>query len=814
MKKILFLISLFITCAACAYAHGTITGIVLDEQGQALIGANVYWANTGKGTITNTDGKFFIEPTKETHLLVSSYMGYHNDTTQVAEHQHTALTIVLVSDLILDEVTIRERKASVVKSRISAFDTQMMGADEICKAACCNLSEAFETNASVDVAYADAATGAKQIRLLGLSGTYVQLLSENTPGVRGLAQNYGMEYIPGPWMAGIQVSKGTSSVINGYEATTGQINVEFLKPQTQDPIAINAMINSELMAEVNVEGGWMFKHRAPEKGKLYTGIMAHYQNGMHAMDDNGDGFADMPKSHNVNIANRWFFKKNQYTLQAYARGLYDQRDGGQLSMHKTTDANGEQTIVHVTDPYHIGLRTWRVDGFVKNGIVFDEETGMSLGIIAAGSYHDQQNRYGKRQWEASQANGYLNAIFQNNFEGSERVGMDNDHRLSAGLSVNFDQYREGLVGANTQVLSDTLRFDRWELTPGVFAEYSLKLEDMLSLVAGVRADYSTRYGFFITPRVNVRYSPWEWWSIRASAGLGYRSPNVLADNAFAMPSSREMHFCTMPQGGVVSTGYNDFAHQERAINTGVSTTFYIPIAGRELQLSAEYYYTGFLECVIADMDQATHQLHFYNLSDIKQMTGTSGRSFAHNAQVEASMEILRGWTMTAAFRYTDVEQTTIDGEGKARLREKPLSKKYKGVITTSYQTPLKKWQFDVTAQFNGGGRMPDGFNDYFLDQSKPERMKQYEQKADGSLYYKWYPQLMAQITKYFRTCSLYLGAENMTNFKQQNPVIAADQPYSVVSATNPYAFDASMAWGPITGWKVYLGFRWSITKED
>lgn len=794
-----------------AVSAANITGVVLNDQGEVLIGASVYWANTTKGTATDLDGNFTLPTEPSTSLLVSSYIGYHNDTIKVSGKE--PVTFVLVSNIVLDEVTIAARKAAVVRGRITPFDVQTIGSDELCKAACCNLSEAFETSAAVDVAYSDAATGAKTIKMLGLSGTYVQLLTENTPGVRGLAQNFGMEYIPGPWMSSIQVSKGTSSVLNGYESTTGQINVEYLKPQTQDPIAINVMLNSELHAEVNIEGGWQIplkdadEHHHHDEAEeqdedehhhdehchhksLYTGILAHYQNGFMRMDDNADRFLDMPLSQQLNLANRWFFKNGDYTFQAYVRGLYDRRAGGQMEQYSKSETDGTKRLVTVDNPYKIDICTNRIEGFIKNGYVFDEETGTSIGIQAAASYHDQRNLYGLREWNASQANAYLNAIFQMNFEGSESLGMDNDHRLSAGLSVNFDKYNETLsLPTFENIYTPELPFfadlSRYEVVPGIFAEYSLKIEEMLSLVAGVRADYSTQYGFFCTPRINVRYSPWEWWSIRASAGLGYRSPNVIADNAFMLPSSRIIHLDA------------DRFGQERAVNTGLSTTFYIPLGSKELQLSAEYYFTNFMNCVVADLDQATNAIHLYNLRDV-----AGARSFAHNAQIEASMEILRGWTMTAAFRYTDVEQTTQNADGDYVLREKPFSKKFKGIITTSYQTPLKKWQFDLTAQFNGGGRMPDGFNNYFLNTLQSD---QYVEK-DGTLYYKWYPQLLAQITKYFRTCSLYVGAENMTNFKQDTPILGADDPYAP-------GFDASMAWGPITGWKVYAGFRWSLTKE-
>lgn len=766
MKRFSFILLLFIICTC---AHARVEGVVLDDQGEVLVGVNVYWANTTHGTTTGTDGHFAIDNDHSTRMLVASYMGFHNDTTEVIGHE--PLTIVLVNDLVLSEVTITERQMTVLRSRLSAFDTQSLGTGELFKAACCNLSEAFETNPSVDVAYADAATGAKQIRLLGLSGTYVQLLTENTPAVRGLAQQFGLAYIPGTWMQSVQVSKGASSVINGYEAVTGQINVEYLKPQTQKPVSVNAMLNTELHPEVNVEGGWHIPLHDPKR-TLATGLMAHYEQGFLSMDDNHDGFADMPKSQNVNIANRWYYKQDRYILQALVRGLYDHRLGGQSAMHS-----------HIESPYLIDLQAYRIDGWMKNGIIFDPIHGTSLGIITAASYHNQQNLYGARRWDAAQTNAYLNTIFEKNWQ-QTTDNASNAHKLSTGFSLNYDKYDETLLDSVSSAAP--MDFGRQELTPGVFAEYSLTVGEQLSLIAGVRADYSTRYGFFFTPRLNMRYTPWHWWAIRASAGMGYRSPAVLADHAAMLPSHRRLDF---------SAG-NGQPQQEQAVNTGVSTTFYIPIAGRELQLTADYYYTRFLNCVVADYDRSTHDVYLYNLRDI------SGQSFAHNAQIEASMEILRGWTMTAAFRYTDVQESAFGSDGNVHLRRKPLVNQFKALLTTGYQTPLKTWQFDVTAQFNGGGRMPDGFNDYFL---RTLGSRQYEER-NGDLYYKWYPQLMAQITKYFRTWSIYLGAENMTNFRQDSPVLGADAPFAE-------GFDASMTWAPTTGWKIYAGFRWSLDND-
>ena len=793
MKKIILAVLFMVASWVGVYAHAW--GTVLDDKGEPLVGANVYWAGTTVGVATDLDGRFQLEPVKSTNLLVTSFMGFHNDTTAVTAHSE--LTIVLVSDLLLEEVDIVERKMAVLRSRISPLTTETLTGEALCMAACCNLSESFETSASVDVAYSDAATGAKQIRLLGLSGTYVQLLTENTPNIRGLAQSFGMEYIPGPWMEAIQVSKGTSSVLNGYEAIAGQINVEYLKPQKQDPIALNAMISTETHAEVNATGGWDLND------KVSTGILFHAQNMSLELDHNHDGFLDMPKNTNVNLLNRWYVKTGDYTGQFLVRGLYDRRIGGQ-----TQEASSLSPFA--SSPYKIDLNTWRVDGFMKNGYVFDAELGTSIGIITAASYHNQRNTYGPRHWNAAHSNAYLNAIFQTSFDDSATdLWDDHHHNLSTGLSLNYDGYNE-VLSLPQGINQNTYLFDLWEVTPGIFAEYTYTYKDKVTLLVGIREDYSTRYGFFTTPRMNLRYAPFDWWTVRGSIGLGYRSPNAIADNAAYLASNR-MYYA---YDRVSDNGYgimDGILAQERSMNTGVSTVFYIPMGKRELQLSGEYYYTKFLDGVIADMDRNLHGITLYNMHDVE-----GAQYFSHNWQVEANMEILRGWSMTAAFRYTDVKQTTFNtAANEFQLRDKPLQNKFKGIITTSYQTPLKTWQFDLTAQFNGEGRMPDGF-------VIPEGSNQYTMH-NGYIYHKWYPQLLGQVTKFFRTWSIYLGAENITNFTQDNPIkgerleVRGERLEAKGGGfVDPYSanYDASMIWAPIHGWKLYLGFRWALEREE
>lgn len=719
--------------AVIIVAHADVRGVVLDEKGETIVGANVVWMGTSVGVSTDLDGAFSLPVHATTDTLLVSYVSYKNDT--IVAKDGAELTIRLSGAVQLSNVDVAARKVSLTKSRVSVFDTQTISGDELCKAACCNLSESFETNPSVDVAYSDAATGAKQIRLLGLSGQYVQIMTENIPNFRGISAPFGLNYVPGPWMESIQVSKGTSSVLNGYEALTGQINVEYKKPISDEKVAASVFVSSAARAELNANAAFKLNPY------VSTGFLLHASDEYVEWDHNKDGFLDMPRVAHYNLIDRWYIKKGAYSGQIFARGLFETRKGGQLRS--------------LENPYMVDIQTGRAELFVKNGYVFDPERGTSIGVQTNATFHNQQSVYGHKAYDATQWNAYVNAIFQTTWTDM--------HKLSAGVSFNYDHYHEQLFTNGTGAT-----MIRNEYVPGAFAEYTFNWDNKLILLGGLRADYHSTYGAFVTPRLNVKYNPWEFLHLRASVGMGHRAPNVLAENNNLLSSSREL---------VIA----DDLKMERAWNYGLSVTGYIPIGGRELTLSAECYYTDFMNQTVVDMDTDPHKVMFYNLD---------GKSYALSAQAEASMEVFKGFTATLAYRYTDVK-STYNGV----LREKPLTNRFKGLATLSYQTPLKKWQFDFTAQFNGGGRLPDSYN--VVNEA-------------GGLTPKWdeefkpYTILNAQITKYFRTWSIYVGAENMTNFTQENPIIDAGNPFGG-------DFDATMIWGPVHGYKVYVGARWALT---
>ena len=624
----------------------------------------------------------------------------------------------------LHEVKVVARKAGT--SRLAgAVNGIAVNKDELFKAACCNLGESFTTNPSVDVAYNDATTGARQIKLLGLSGTYVQMLTENLPNFRGAAIPYALGYVPGPWMKGIQVSKGSASVKNGYESITGQINVDYLQPEDEQKVEVNLFGDSKSRIEANADANVHLSD------KWATEILLHHENILKNHDDNGDGFYDMPGREQYNVQNRWVYKGDKYIFHGGLGALKEIRTSGQDDEH-----------VHNDDIYRIKLHTNRYEGYMKHAFILDHEHGTNIAFMSSASMHQLDAQYGNKFYDLNEKNLYGSLMFETNFS--------TQHNLSLGLSFNHDYLGQNL-GKNEK-----------ETTPGAYAQYTYTLGTKLTAMAGVRFDHSSLYGNFFTPRFHVKYSPIDAISIRLSAGKGYRTVFALAEYNYLLSSGRNLNI-------------SKDLKQEEAWNYGLSTAFYIPMFGKTLKLNAEYYYTSFENQAVVDYDANKELIAIYNLR---------GKSYSHTFQIDASYPLLRGLEITAAYRLNDVKCTYDYGKS---LMEKPLTSKYKALFTASYKTPLGLWQFDATVQLNGGGRNPEP---YLL--------------ADGSQ--SWSPrfhsfeQVSAQVTRWFRHWSIYVGGENLTGFKQKTPIYGASNPWG-------RDFEPTLVWGPVEGRMFYAGVR-------
>ncbi len=716
------------------FAQKKLEGKILDHDSLSGVpGVNIWWEGTTSGTATNAAGYFVLNKTKKSSLLILSFVGYKTDTIQIDPSlNYIEHTLEIQSNI--GEVSVFGRTAGTHINRIDPQLSYNITGAELSKAACCNLSESFTTNASVDVSFSDALTGAKQIQLLGLAGSYVQIMTENFPTLYGLGSAFGLNYIPGPWMESIQVSKGTSSVRNGYDAISGQINVEFKKPADSELLYINLYGNSSGKAEANLNTSIKLSDR------LSTAFFAHGENDQLSNDQNKDGFRDEPDLKQYHFFNRWDYMTDRVHLRAGFRIMDEERVGGELSYNPSELTSGS---------YGIFINTLRAEGFTKSGIIFPRDRSMSLGWINNFSFHDQSADYGANTYSGIQRSYYSNLLYQ------WKPGLAN-HTLDAGISYKYDSFNEELNSNNTS---------RTETVPGVFFQYSYSDTALITVLAGIRADHHNLFGTFITPRIHFRYKLSENITLRANAGKGFRSSNVIAEKQYLLASSRVINFIDDPE-------------LEEAWNFGLSISSNFTPGNTDLSLSADYFQTRFINQIVTDLDSDVGSILIYNLD---------GKSVSNVLQLEAQWDPSSRLDILLALRWNDVKMTT-----GGVYQQRALSSQYKALLTGSYLSNLRRWQYDLTLQLNGPGRVPS-------TQSNPEAY----QRDDS---FDAYPLLNAQISRKFKNFDIYLGAENLTNFKQEDPIISADNPFGD-------NFDASLVWGPLMGRMIYGGIRIAINRN-
>jgi copper chaperone CopZ len=712
--------------------------IYVDENGkkQPLPGVNVYWEDQSAVASTNKEGYFELERPAEARRLIASYVGYYTDTLELEKEATISLTLTKGTTLGTVEVTY-ERK-SIEVSFIEPMLVQNIDRKELLKAACCTLAESFETNPAVDVAFTDAVTGARQIEMLGLAGPYMQITRENLPDVRGLASIYGLAYLPGPWLEGLQLAKGTGSVANGFESITGQINVELKKPQEGKRFYFNLYGNQGGRLEANANA------RFELSDKVSTSVLVHGDVINRENDRNEDDFLDMPTGSAWTAANRWKYSgADGWNAQAGIKVTNFDRNSGQLS---STSESGVPL-------WEANMLTRRLEGWAKVGKVFLNRPEASIGLQLSGAIHDQEAQFGNQVYDAEQQFTYANLLYQ------DIIG-DNTHRFKTGLSFQWDQYAE-LLGAST--------FNRNERVPGAFFEYTYQPGDQFTAVAGLRGDQHNQFGFFLTPRLHLRYAFNESSVLRFSAGTGRRTASIIAENIGMLASSRTILIeNTNPD---LPYGLN----QEIASNIGLSLRQSFTIQNKELVLTLDGFHTRFQQQIVVDYDQSARAVAFYNLD---------GQSWSSSLQAQLDYALFEGFDIRAAYRFNDVQTDYRQG----RL-ERPFVSRHRAFINLAYETATD-WAFDLTVNWQGAKRLPSTADN-------PVEFQLTDRSPDFTM-------VNAQVSKQWQDrFDLYLGVENLFDVVQPDPILSADDPFGTY-------FDSSIIWGPIFGRMVYAGLRYTI----
>lgn len=741
-RSFLIPVLIFVSATASAQDAGFrhIMGSVTDPADKTgIVGATV--SAPGINTVADWAGKFEMDIPDSVTRIVVSYVGYETDTVPVSGSSH--VTIMLKRQRALKEVTIESRKKSTEISMLGSVKVEKIGSKELMKAACCNLSESFETTPSVDVGFTDAVSGYKQIQMLGLAGSYTSFTRENIPDIRGLAAITGLTFTPGAWVESMQLSKGAGSVVNGFEGTAGQINIEWRKPFADKEPSV--YLNGYQSTQGRTEGNLVLSHKFSES--VSSNLLLHGRSDWGKVDQNGDGFLDQPLGNTFVGSNRWFFfDKSGFEIQGGVKGIYLDNTGGQKNFK-------EDTPQVEGNPWGYLQNIKRIEGWAKIGKVFVAKPWKSMGLQLSAVYHDQDSKYGSREYAAKQKSFYANYIFQTIISNSNNI-------IKGGASFIADNYDENFTGTT---------YKRNEYVPGAFVEYSYSYLTKFNVVAGFRADYHNLFGAFVTPRLHIRYAPVSNSVFRASVGRAQRTANVFAENLGYLASSRSY---------IIAAGDADKPYglnPEVAWNMGLNFTQKFMLNYRDGAFSVDYYYTNFNNQVVVDIEKPG-EVRFYNLD---------GKSFAHSFQAQLDYEPIRKLDVRLAYRYYNVHNT-YNGEEKL----KPLVAAHRAFVNVGYETN-NSWKFDYTVQWVGPKRLPARFSHHhtILDES----------------YSPSFVQMNAQISKSWNdgNIEVYAGGENLTGYMQHDLITAADAPFS-------HAFDGALIWGPGMGRNIYVGFRYKL----
>lgn len=700
------------------FAQETLEGTILTKEGTQdlpLPGASIYWLGTQNGTTSNEEGQFSLALQKSTDQLIISYLGFETDTIQIQNQKR--ITHFLISSYAesLDEVTINQRRKAIQKSYLEAQNIVNVNSAELLKAACCNLSESFETNPSIDVNFSDALTGTKQIKMLGLTSPYLLITEENIPMVRGASQAYGLTFTPGTWIESIQITKGSGSVANGFESIAGQINTEIKKPFSDVPLFINLFTSANGRQEVNLQGNQKWND------KWSTGLFLHANQRNQAMDRNGDAFLDVPLAKQVNFLNRWQYTDPNKGWVSFAsfRWMNDSKQIGALGYNPRLDRNSNSI-------WGSEIQTNRIDASLKLGYVFPEIPFQSFGFQSAYSRHDQEAYYGPRVYEIDHESFYTNLLF-NSIIGNTK------NKFKAGLNITYDRYLETV---------DRFYFNRTDRSFGGFFEYSFDNLDNFSLVGGIRADIHNNLGTFITPRVHLRYLPNPKTILRASLGNGRKAANIFAENQTLFGTNRVISI--IENGGSIY-GLNP----EKAWNYGISIRQLFNLGSGSGDITADYYITNFINQVVVDWEQK-HQISFYNLE---------GPSRANSFQLSLDFALNNALNFRFAYKNYDVKTTYTSG-----FLQRPLQAQHRFFANAGWETERKsngaQWRWDLTYHAIGAQRLVTTSRDP-VGSFSPS-------------YGLWNSQLTRALKTNFE---LYTGIENLGNYKQLNPIVGADDPF-------------------------------------
>lgn len=720
-----------------------VSGVVYGLTGttkEPLEGAVVKWIKTRIGTVTEPDGKFQIEAKNiSDKRLIVIFVGYNTDTIVVGERKY--VESVMHNNATTSTIVVEGKQSTSFTANENA-KTEVITFAELKKDACCDLSGCFGKNASVDVAVTDILTNTKELKVLGLEGSYTQILIDNMPIMTGLVTKFGVTSIPGSLIKRINISKGSNSVLQGYESISGIMNVLLKDYLSSERLFVNGYLNSALESQFNLNA-------SAKLNDWNTFLSFQTVQESKRIDNNGDGFLDMPLTRRYMLYNKWQHgsseEKDNTIFIAGLKYLDERRTGGQKNFYYDKNPGS-------TDIYGQTVNLQNGDAYARFSHLFDNESQIKTFI--SGGFFNQSSFFGTTKYEGKQRNFYLNALYE--------FPVMNKGYLRFGTSYRFEDITEDINFLSPVTKTYAGNYEKYESIPGIYTEASFEFKKLnLSLIGGLRLDFHNEYNTVTTPRFLVRYQLTDNTVVRASFGTGFRVVSPFSEYPSFLASGKDIR------------GLRGIK-PEKMVNYGIDLLQYFVLGGLSGNINFDFYKTVFSNKVIAECDAMPYMYMFTNFDD----------AGSNVFQVESSINFLQNLDFKLAYKYIDLYYY----KNGVRL-EQPFNSKNRFLLGFTYTSPGNLWIININTQWFGKQKMPSTAK-YPVQYQRPDESESYAL-------------INAQLTKNFTNFEVYFGVENLLNFTQSNPIISAENPFSK-------NFDTSYIWGPTRGRDFYMGFRFFI----
>ena len=767
MKYLYIWLYIFLLTPIWSFAQNAAISGKIYAGSEPLELISVSLKGTPYGTLTNEKGFFELNNlTQGNYELEIKAIGYHTQLLPITLSSGEQLTLereLAETEIVLDEVVISGTLKEVSRMD-SPVPVEVYQAVYFQKNPTPALFEALQIVNGVRPQINCSVCNTGDIHINGMEGPYTMILIDGMPIVSGLSTVYGLNGIPNSMIERVEIVKGPASTLYGSEAVGGLVNVITKKPESGPALHVDAFATD--WREYNLDIGTSLKTK---KASALLGINAF--SNQNPIDKNEDGFTDITLANRISVFNKWSFHRRQNRLASLAgRYIYEDRWGGQMGW--TPAYRGGDEI------YGESIYTSRFELIGSYQLPVNGEHMILQGSV---NTHKQDAVYGDVPYIADQR------IAFGQFTWDKTIG---DHDLLMGTALRYTYYDDNTPATRlgNEVESINQADQNW--LPGIFVQDEIKLGKQTRLLLGMRYDYHSEHGNIFTPRLNLKWSPGLYQSLRLSAGTGYRVVNLFTEDHAATTGAREVLIASdlLPE-----TSFNVNLNYQRKI----------PLNQGLLSLDGTIFYTHFTNKIVADYETNVNQIIYDNLSGYAV---SKGLSLNVDAQFEFPLYIRAGITIM------DVFSKEEHANGEWEKIQQLLTERYSGTFTASYTFSEPAITIDYTGNLIGPMKLP--------------LLSELDERAPFS---RTYSIQNIKISKNFgRGVSLYGGIKNLLNFTPPaNAIARAHDPFDrgvlfdpegnvIPTPNNPQAltFDPTYVFTSNQGIRVFMGITWKLNAKN